>query len=105
MDLALAPILAAHPGLRDKPGKMVVEVLPHIPWDKGRALDWVLAALPAGRRFPVFIGDDRTDEDAFAALGQRGFGVVVSDEARATHATRRLRDPEEVRELIERLLR
>lgn len=53
-------------------------------WDKGRALLHLLGALgldtDAGV-LPIYIGDDRTDEDAFAALRSRsdgGTGILVS---------------------------
>jgi trehalose 6-phosphate phosphatase len=53
---------------------------------------------------PLFIGDDVTDEDAFAALpGHHGIGILVADQPRATAAQYRLRDPGEVAELLGRL--
>ncbi|MEE9545836.1 MAG: hypothetical protein V3V55_09645, partial [Rhodospirillales bacterium] len=58
---------------------------------------------------PIFIGDDATDEDAFAAIDGRGIGVVVTGPAenrgggdagagggRATAAGYRIDGPEEV---------
>jgi trehalose-6-phosphatase len=44
-----------------------------------------------------------TDEDAFAALAGDGVGVLVSEDARETAATHRLRDTEEVRRFLARL--
>lgn len=68
-------------GVRLTDGKKVVEVRPDVDWDKGRAtlflLDTLLGDSP--RAPVVFIGDDRTDEDAFRALGSRGEGVIVAD--------------------------
>jgi trehalose 6-phosphate phosphatase len=59
-------------------GKKVFEIRPNVPWDKGRG---VLALLRRERglrsSFPVYIGDDRTDEDAFRALRGRGLTVRV----------------------------
>ena len=45
---------------------------------------------------PIYIGDDLTDEDAFAALKGRGIGLLVSDRPLPTAADYRLRDTEEV---------
>lgn len=43
-----------------------------------------------------FLGDDDTDEDAFAALDGRGTGILVRGEARESHARWWLRPPEEL---------
>jgi trehalose-phosphatase len=99
--------LAAHPGLRKTYGKKVYELRPDVDWDKGRAVLWLLAALGlAGPEVvPVYLGDDVTDEDAFRALGQRpggGIGILVAEAPRETAARYRLRDPNEVRELLRR---
>lgn len=46
----------------------VLEIRPTIKWDKGKALEFLLESLGYANCtdvFPVYIGDDRTDEDAF----------------------------------------
>ncbi|MBO0685954.1 MAG: trehalose-phosphatase, partial [Candidatus Dormibacteraeota bacterium] len=73
-------VVAEHPKeLKITPGKMVLEVQPRIEWDKGRAVLYLLGALELDRDdvVPVYLGDDVTDEDAFAALAGRGLGVFV----------------------------
>lgn len=47
--------------------------------------------------FPVYIGDDRTDEDAFKVLRQRGqgFGILVSKIPKDTSAYYSLQEPSE----------
>jgi trehalose 6-phosphate phosphatase len=45
---------------------------------------------------PIFIGDDKTDEDAFRALKECGVGILVSDELQPTSATYSLKNPSEV---------
>lgn len=64
-----------------KTGKMVLEVRPPIEWDKGKVVLWLLArqksALKDKTVFPVYIGDDATDEDAFKALKRKGLTVFV----------------------------
>jgi trehalose 6-phosphate phosphatase len=62
-------------------GKAVLEVRPAIKWDKGGALRWIVDHMclsqSASGMFPVYIGDDETDEDAFQALGTAGLGILV----------------------------
>lgn len=96
---------AALPGLRKAHGKKLFELRPDIDWDKGRALLWLLDALGLDRPdiVPLYIGDDLTDEDAFAAIAGRGVGILVTEEPRDTAAEYSLRDTGEVRELLERL--
>jgi len=55
-------------------GKMILEIRPALHWNKGKAALWIWKRL-APRCVPVYIGDDITDEDAFAAL--RPYGVTI----------------------------
>jgi trehalose 6-phosphate phosphatase len=66
---------AAAPGLRLIEGKMVVEFVP-AESDKGTAISAFLAEPPFRGRRPVFVGDDATDEDGFAAV-DRHAGISV----------------------------
>lgn len=75
-------------------GKQVFEIKPR-GIDKGAALRRFMAAAPFAGRLPVFVGDDLTDEDGFAAaqaLGGIGIKVGVGD-SRARH---RFHDTQEV---------
>ena len=96
---------AADFSLRRTGGKRIFELRPMIDWDKGRALWFLLeqAGLPPAAVVPIYIGDDVTDEDAFVAVAGTGVGIVVSEDDRATAATRRLRDPAEVRSFLRAL--
>jgi trehalose 6-phosphate phosphatase len=100
-------IAAAHEGVRVQGGKMLVEVRPDVAWHKGAALTYLRRALSDGVDIPaLFIGDDRTDEDAFRALGPNGWGIVVAEMLPAqpdTAARAWLRDPAEVADLLGRL--
>ncbi|HYX19436.1 MAG TPA: trehalose-phosphatase, partial [Thermoanaerobaculia bacterium] len=49
----------------------------------------------------AYLGDDATDEDAFAALRGRGLPVLVRGAPRRTRADARLRPPDEVLEFLE----
>jgi len=67
--------------------------------DKGYVVRALLAETPSAA---AYAGDDTTDEDAFAALRGRGLGILVAAEDRPTHATGRLRSPDDVRTFLER---
>ncbi|CAN0842015.1 Probable trehalose-phosphate phosphatase G [Linum grandiflorum] len=95
-------ILKDYPRLRLTHGRKVLEVRPEIEWDKGKAVEFLLESLGLSNRdnvLPVYIGDDRTDEDAFKVLkeGKRGCGILVSPVAKESNAIYSLRDPPEVR--------
>jgi trehalose 6-phosphate phosphatase len=81
-------------------GKKVWEVLPSDSPGKGAAAAKFLAQLkpPA---LPVYVGDDTTDESAFATL--RGGVTVRVGPMRHTRARFRLRDPREVWDFLRRL--
>jgi len=96
------------PGLRVTEGKMVLEVRPRVEWDKGRAVLFLLEQMRPPEGAPVlYLGDDRTDEDAFRALREQapaGEGVVIADPPPSGSAARSfLRDPAEVGALFEAL--
>ena len=61
-------------------GKMVLEVRPQVTWNKGHAVKWIAReVLPAGS-LAIFIGDDVTDEDGFAAIPD-GITIRVGEPA------------------------
>ncbi|MDE0208189.1 MAG: trehalose-phosphatase [Candidatus Tectomicrobia bacterium] len=92
--------------LRKGTGKMVFELLPRVDWNKGKAVLHILETLrTAGTGgLPIYVGDDRTDEDAFMALAGRGVGILVAETPRETAAYYTLRDPDEVHRFLRRLL-
>ena len=62
---------------------------------KGTAVTQILGEEPGA--FPAaYLGDDLTDEDAFVALGEKGFSVLVRTEVRPSRARFWLRPPEEL---------
>ena len=85
-------------------GKMVLEIRPNIQWDKGKAVEWVLSSIGAGestKYFPIYIGDDRTDEDAFKVLRNRGITILVSSKIKKTSAEYLLYNVEEVKNFLD----
>ncbi|CAI9753152.1 unnamed protein product [Fraxinus pennsylvanica] len=94
-------VLKEYPKLRLTQGRKVLEIRPTIKWDKGKALEFLLESLGYANCtnvFPVYIGDDRTDEDAFKVIRERGqgFGILVSKMPKDTNATYSLQEPSEV---------
>lgn len=102
VEAVLDSVLARHPELHRRRGKKVYELQPRIAWDKGRAVEWLLERTPlgAGDRLPLYVGDDLTDEDAFAALAGSGIALVVRGGDRLTLADYALEDVAEVRRLL-----
>lgn len=99
-------IATRHPEVHVTRGRKVLELRPSVAWDKGRALLHLLEALGlagADDVVPIYIGDDRTDEDAFSVLRGVGIGILVSTVAKQTAATFTLTDPDRVGEFLEQL--
>ncbi|XP_031110405.1 probable trehalose-phosphate phosphatase H [Ipomoea triloba] len=102
-------VLKQYPKLRLSQGRKVLEIRPTIKWDKGKALEFLLESLGYANCtdvFPVYIGDDRTDEDAFKVLRERGqgFGILVSKSPKDTHASYSLQEPSEVMVFLRQLV-
>lgn len=101
----VAEAVATHPGLRRSSGKAVHEIQPDLAWSKGHALLWLIEGLGLQDALAIHVGDDRTDESVFEALGARGLGIHVGDGSCETAASLRLRNPEEVLRLLSDLVR
>jgi trehalose 6-phosphate synthase len=74
--------------LRVMRGSYVLELLPNIEWNKGNAVHWIADRVRRqnGDVFVVYIGDDVTDQDAFAAIEGDGMPIAASDRVTAnTH--------------------
>ncbi|BBM97831.1 trehalose 6-phosphate phosphatase [Marchantia polymorpha subsp. ruderalis] len=103
-------VLKSYPELQLTLGRKVLEIRPAIEWDKGKAVEFLLKSLgleDVDDVLPVYLGDDRTDEDAFMALNDRGkaFSILVSTVAKSTNALYSLRDPSEVMTFLQTLVR
>lgn len=100
-------LLKEYPMLRKTHGKKVFEIRPRIDWDKGKAVDWILndiSSTPQEKLFPIYIGDDITDEDVFRILKDRGLGIVVLDSVRASEARYKVSQPKDVQKVLEFLI-
>lgn len=80
-------------------GKRVLEVRPNVVWNKGSAVERILGYvsdyLQEKRPYPIYMGDDETDEDAFRVLKGRGLTVLVSPRKKRSQAAYFIRSVEE----------
>lgn len=67
-------------------GKKVFEIRPPGDWNKGRAAKWVIKKLNLKKCLPIYIGDDKTDEDAFMALKKKGIPIQVGKKEKTAAA-------------------
>lgn len=102
VEKAVTQALSTVPTLRRSEGKKVFEIQPRLDWDKGKALLWLLNGLhwKENNYYPVYIGDDLTDEDAFQALNDIGVGIVVEEGYRFSSAHYALQKPSEVQQFL-----
>jgi trehalose-phosphatase len=88
-------------------GKKVYEIKPPVMWDKGKVVLWLLARQQflsgENKIFPVYIGDDITDNDAFKVLKDKGLTIFVG-EPNVSDASYYLKNTEEVTECLSRIL-
>jgi trehalose-phosphatase len=50
------------------PGDRIYDIRPRVAWDKGVAVSWIRKQMGQSNALAVYLGDDATDEDAFAGL-------------------------------------
>jgi trehalose 6-phosphate phosphatase len=92
-------------------GKKVFEVRPAVPWDKGRAIRFLMKRYGKGGRqsglVPIFIGDDLTDEDGFRIISryQGGISVHVGGNNPFSAASYYVHSPYDVYEFLRRLVK
>lgn len=101
VEKAIEKSIEAHPELKMGTGKMVRELQPDVDVDKGTALRIIRERIDASQQWALYVGDDRTDEDAFEAVADDGAGILVAEEPRSSAARYWLRDPREVRQFLE----
>jgi trehalose-phosphatase len=85
-----------------------LELLPASDWHKGKAVEWMRAEAArekAADPAVIFLGDDRTDEDAFAALRDGDVAIGVGARPRERLIDWRLTGPESVGRFLDGLRR
>lgn len=91
-----AAAVERHPGFEILDGKMILEFRPAA-IDKGVAVRRFMAQPPFAGRVPVFIGDDRTDEDAFAVVAEIGGVTIHVGDGRGSSAAWTIESPTALR--------
>ena len=83
-------------------GKKILEAKPPIMWDKGKAASMLLDSFKKEKPLSFYLGDDKTDEDAFSALDGKGITVFVG-KPRKSKAKFFLKNVSEVGTFLKRL--
>ena len=99
---AINAVVGEAEGFHIVEGKFVFEVRPS-GTDKGTAVAALMQLPPFRGRTPVFFGDDRTDEDGFAAVQALG-GLGVKVGVGQTSAHYRTNSVTSMRELLDRMV-
>jgi trehalose-phosphatase len=84
-------------------GKMVYEIRPRIDFNKAQAVQGILKRSPFPGVLPIYVGDDRTDEDVFRAVKGLGINIFIGPGGAASEAEYYLNDPPQVHEFLLRL--
>lgn len=80
-------------------GKKVLEILPH-GVSKGAAMQEILSLPGFSGFFPIYLGDDITDESAFHILQGQGLTIKVGRPGTETAASHFIPDPEAVQHFL-----
>ena len=83
---------------RVNPGRKIFDIVPRTNWHKGAAVEWINGHLGDKGLLTVYLGDDASDEDAFAVLP--GAVTIKVGAAAATCARYRVSGPAAVHELL-----
>lgn len=88
------------------PGREIIEIRPRS-WDKGKAVNYISTQIKENFELDnilrIYIGDDRTDEDAFEVL-EDGITIYVKNEDNLnTKAKYYLKSPEDTAKLLRKI--
>jgi trehalose 6-phosphate phosphatase len=106
LHILLDALVHDYSSVRIAQSKMAVEIRPKANWDKGSAIEWLsrnngqFARLD---RFPLYIGDDCTDQDAFRVVRSTGVGVYVGAPKMCGYADFFVENVDAVYELLRRM--
>jgi len=87
------------------PGDEMTELLPNIDWTKGDAVRAIIRHVESMHKqpvWPVYFGDDATDEDAFEEIGDGGLTIGVGN--RTAGASFRIDGPASVEKFLRQIL-
>jgi trehalose 6-phosphate phosphatase len=99
---AAGAVAASLPGYELQPGNLVMEFKP-AGMDKGYAVDELMQQPPFAGCIPVYLGDDLTDEHAFAAVNRAGGLSVRVGQREPTRARFTLPSPTAVQAWLNRV--
>jgi trehalose 6-phosphate phosphatase len=85
------------------PGKSVLEIK-KVGFNKGTAIQYLMSQPPFAGRRPIFVGDDTTDETAFAIVPEFD-GIAISVGRMVPGVTQRFEAPSDVRRWLERIVK
>lgn len=86
-------------------GKKVFEIRPRLNWDKGKALKTIAKLIKKKQNdLTIYIGDDKTDNDAFKVMGKKDISIFVGKDKNSS-AKYFLKDTVQVRNFLKRLLK
>lgn len=90
--------------IKARTGKMILEIVPPVKWNKGLAVKWILDRPEFLKNdfYPIYFGDDTTDEDAFELLKYKGLTVMVGNR-KNSHAQYYVNDVTEVEKFAKQL--
>src|SRR5262249_20382004 len=80
-------------------GRKVFDIRPNLYWDKGDAIAWIREAYHGAGAVLIYLGDDSTDEEAFASLPAESITIRVSPDGES-HAAYHLEDPVQVENFL-----
>ena len=84
-------------------GKSLIEIK-KVGFNKGTALRDLMSRAPFAGRRPIFVGDDKTDETAFAVIPEFD-GIAISVGRMVPGVAERFEAPSDVRRWLERLVK
>ncbi|MEE8257243.1 MAG: trehalose-phosphatase [Acidobacteriota bacterium] len=84
-------------------GKRILELLPALSISKGTGVKRLLRDSGFKGGYPLYLGDDVTDETVFRALGKKGLTIFVGPARNRSAARYQLDSPREVEQFLQKL--
>ena len=84
-------------------GKRTLELLPALPLSKGTGVRRLLGDSSFKGSYPLYLGDDVSDETVFRTLGKKGLTIFVGPARNRSAARYQLASPREVEKFLRKL--